>query len=290
MLLQDKMTSHNFSPSEQVVVDFILEKQELIQDYSTTMIASVTYTSPSILIRIAKKLGYAGFSAFKKAYLEEIRYLQTNFNNIDANFPFGPRDSAATIASKLVALKQESLHDTLSLLDVPALTHAIELIEHAETLKVFTIANNTFHAEEFVFKMRHIGKRTETFSFSNTMYQEATMSKSQDVALLISYSGESGEVIAVVKRLKENNVPIILLTSIGENTLSQYATVRLNITTREKSYSKLGAFSSLESLNLLLDTLYACYLNLNYEKRYAYKLEMSKQTETRNISNEIILD
>lgn len=39
MLLQEKMKNTKFSPSEEIVIDFILTKQERIKDYSTTMIA-----------------------------------------------------------------------------------------------------------------------------------------------------------------------------------------------------------------------------------------------------------
>lgn len=49
-----KMKNTKFSPSEEIVIDFILTKQERIKDYSTTMIAGETYTSPSLLVRISK--------------------------------------------------------------------------------------------------------------------------------------------------------------------------------------------------------------------------------------------
>ena len=88
MLLQEKMKNTRFSASEQFVVEFILSKQELIKNYSTTAIASETYTSPSILIRISKKLGFHGYNEFKEAFLNEVEYLKTNFQDLDANTPF----------------------------------------------------------------------------------------------------------------------------------------------------------------------------------------------------------
>ena len=72
MLLQEKMKNTKFSPSEEIVIDFILTKQERIKDYSTTMIAGETYTSPSLLVRISKKLGFSGYNNFKNAFLEEV--------------------------------------------------------------------------------------------------------------------------------------------------------------------------------------------------------------------------
>lgn len=290
MLLQEKMNDLKFSPSERIVVDFILDKQELISDYSTTMIAGETYTSPSILVRISKKLGFGGFNEFKRAFLEEVIYLKKNFQDLDANTPFKRRDSFMDIANKITVLKQQSLSDTLSLIHHDSLHKAVRIIEKSDIVKVFAITNLTFLAEEFVYKLRRIGKKAETYSISNMMYQEAAMTKPCDCAVCISYSGESGELINTTTLLKTNDVPVIAVTSIGENSLSKTADVTLNTATREKSYSKIAGFSSIESISLILDILYSCYFNIDYDKNYEYKINLAKSTEVRQIDNKIIQD
>ena len=65
MLLQDKMRHTKFSTSEQIVVDFMLDQQEHLKDYSTTMIAQETYTSPSILVRISKNWDFQVIQSLK---------------------------------------------------------------------------------------------------------------------------------------------------------------------------------------------------------------------------------
>lgn len=288
MILQEKMRCLKFSPSEESVIEFILNKQELIDNYSTTQIAQETYTTPSILIRIAKKLGFNGYSDFKKAYLHEVRYLKNHFQHLDANTPFESNDPIMTVANKIAQLKQESINDTLSLIQHDSLQKALHILEGSDKICVFTISNLTFQAEEFVFKLRHIGKNAETFSISNMMYQEAIMTTPSDCALCISYSGESPEIIQTAKYLTDRHVPIISITSMGDNSLSELSNVSLQITTREKSYSKIGAFSSLESISFILDTLYSCYFNLSYDSNYEYKKNVSKITEYREINNTII--
>lgn len=290
MLLQEKMKTTDFSPSERIVADFILEKQELIQDYTTTMIAGETYTSPSVLVRIAKKLGFNGFNELKKAFLEEVQYLKHNFQNLDANQPFTSRDSIMNIAAIITRLKQESLNDTLSLLHHDTLQKAVLLLQKSSAIKVFALSNLTFQAEEFVHKLRHIGLRAETYSTSNTLLQEAKMSTATDCAVCISYSGETPELIYVAKLLRQNRVPLIVISSVGENSLTRLGNVVLQVATREKSYSKIGAFTSLESISLLLDILYSCLFRTDYDKHYAYKVNLSKATEFRQIDNAIIQD
>lgn len=288
MLLQEKMKAGDFSPSERAVVNFLLEKQELIEDYTTTRIAGETYTSPSVLVRISKKLGFSGYSQLKKAFLEEVRYLKRDFGSLDANQPFLAGDSPMTIAAAVTKLKEESLQDTLSLLRRDRLQKAVRLLENGETIRVFAVSNLTFLAEEFVHKLRHTGIRAETYSTSNTMYQEAKMATCRDCALCLSYSGETPELLRAASLLRQNRVPLVVLSSVGENSLTRMAAVVLQVATREKSYSKIGAFSSLESMALLLDILYSCLFAADYDRRYSYKINLSKATEFRSIDNGVI--
>lgn len=288
MLLQEKMKTTKFSPSEQTVIDFILKKQELIEPYTTIMIAGETYTSPSVLIRTSKKLGFNGFNEFKKAFLKEVNYLKTSFSDLDANKPFAATDSIMNIAHIITKLKQESLNDTLSLIHHDSLQKAIRIMEKADVIKVFAIANLTFQAEELVYKLRRIGKKAETYSISNMMIQEATMTSSNDCAICISYSGESEELLYTTNILKQNQVPIIVISSVGENSLTCLGDTVLQITTRERAFSKIGAFASLESISLILDILYSCYFKTNYDHFYAFKTDLAKVTEKRIIDNNII--
>ena len=93
MLLKEQMKAYPFSHNERVIIDYILDKQINIKDYSVKMIADATFTSPSTLIRISKKLGFQGWVEFKDAYLEEANYLNSHFCNIDSNLPFSNQDS-----------------------------------------------------------------------------------------------------------------------------------------------------------------------------------------------------
>ena len=127
--------------------------------------------------------------------------------------------------------------------------------------------------------------------FSNNLFHDAAMSSPDECAICISYSGESSNIVKTAQILKENNCPIIAITSIGNNSLSDLATVTLRVTTREKSFSKIAGFSSLESISIVLNTLYACLFSLNYHDNLTYKLDIAKKIENAPIiNNEIIAE
>ena len=83
-------------------------------------------------------------------------------------------------------------------------------------------------------------------------------------------------------------MPILAITSLGTNSLSKIADVVLHISTREKMYSKIGGFSSLTSISLVLDILYSCKFSLHYGINMQYKTDIAKRVEVnRRVDNEI---
>ena len=141
MLLQEQMKQDIFSYNEKTIIDFILEKQEQIKDYSTKMIGDETYTAPSTIIRIAHKLGFQGWSDFKEAFLDEVIYLNNHFQEIDPNFPFTNQDTMMQIAHKITQLHIESAKDTASLIQHDTLQKALRIMAKADVIKVFAVAN-----------------------------------------------------------------------------------------------------------------------------------------------------
>ena len=290
MLLQERMKAYHFSPSERIVIDYILDKQELIRDYSTKMIADETYTSPSLLIRISKKLDYSGWSELKRAFLNEVQYLNNHFKTIDPNYPFTDNDNITTIAAKIGQLQIESIEDTLSLIHHDALQKAIQIMRESDEIRLFSINNLNYIGEEFVYKLNRINMRASIFPNSDNMLQHAAMTTSNQCAVCISYSGETPNLLKTVALAKDNGVPIIAITSIGNNSLSRLSDVVLHVSTREKTYSKISAFSSLQSMHTILDILFSCLFSLNYNENLEYKLAIASKVENNRIIDNSILE
>ena len=69
MLIIEKLKlKEKMSDNEESIADFILGLGEELKKYSTRNIADATYTSPATVVRLCKKLGFAGFDDFKKQF------------------------------------------------------------------------------------------------------------------------------------------------------------------------------------------------------------------------------
>ncbi|MED3542392.1 MurR/RpiR family transcriptional regulator [Bacillus toyonensis] len=286
MLLIEKMKEDIFSPSESEIIVYLFKQRENIKDKTTKQISKETYTHPSTLIRIAKKLGYSGWVELKNSFLGEIEYLNSHFSSIDANYPFDDRDSIMTVANKMALLNQTTISDTLSLLNHDDLQRATNMLDEAAHIKVFSMYHNLLICHDFKSKMNRIGKHVSLCTVDP--HFEAVNSNTETCAIVISYSGESEDIVGLLPFLKRKKVPVIALTSIGENTLTKYADCILRITTREKLYSKIGSFSSNESICFLLDLLYACVFSEDYKNNLEYKIRISKYFDHRKSSNKVM--
>lgn len=286
MLLTEKMREDIFSQSERDIINYLFKQREHIKDKTVKQISEETYTHPSTLIRIAKKLGYNGWLELKEHFLDEIDYLNRHFTSIDANYPFNERDSLMTVANKMALLNQTTISDTLSLLNLDDLEKATSLIEKVQHIKVFSIYHNLMLCHDFKSKMDRIGKHVSLCMVDP--HFEAANSTSETCAIVISYSGESKEVIDILPFLQKKKVPIIAITSMGENTITKYAHCVLRMTTRERLYSKIGNFSSNDSICFLLDVLYACVFSKDYQNNLDYKIRLSKYVDHRTSSNKVM--
>jgi DNA-binding MurR/RpiR family transcriptional regulator len=271
--------------SQKTVGEFLLKEKWNLPKYSMQEIADATYTSKSTLVRVAKQLGFHGWNDFIAEYKDELRYMASHKVGEDVNMPFSESDSTLEIAGKISSVMYESQQETLQLLEQHTLDNVVDALLDAKRICMFGLSINYFMAEIFQHKMILIGRPVEIISQAEQRFQAETMTK-DDVAIMISYSGndERRNPTSLIPGLEKNQVPIVGITSMGDNLLRRHSTYTLTIASRERLYSKIGSFATEASIMLILDTIYACYFEKNYDENMRYKISLSKNTERNRYS------
>ncbi|MGB9343731.1 MurR/RpiR family transcriptional regulator [Trichococcus sp.] len=288
MLIREKMETIKFSPAEKEVVEYLLRYPEVLDEKTMQEIAAETYTQPSTLIRIAKKLGFDGWVECKKAYQEEHDYLTRNFVDIDANLPFEANDSIMTISKKMASLGQSTIEDTLSLIHHDTLQQAKQMLLRAKHIQIFANNANMLIPQDFALKMNRIKHHTAVSTIKGEDVYTAYTCPEGTCAILISYTGESTAMKQIANILKAEGVPTIGITGIGDNYLSRVVDCYLPITTREKLYSKIGNFTINLSIIYLLDVLYSIVFAENYEENLSHVIRLGKIADKRKTSSDIM--
>ena len=284
MLLFQKVEelAHRHSDARRVIGEFILKEKSALGKYSMQEIADRTFTSKSSLVRFAQALGYSGWKEFQKEFLSETYYEETHYTDIDPNFPFEENSTTKDIIYKICNLQVESILDTADQIDIKELEKAVDLLAEAEHVAVLGQPPNTYMADLFKRKMSAIG-RTVLVSNAGDQGLLAHAMREKDCVILISYSGNNAERVPMnlVDILKENHVPIIAITGMGENLLRNQADCVLSMSSRERLYTKIGTFATEESIGFLLNLLYSCYFARNYNKNMEHKIRISRHFEKR---------
>lgn len=279
MLIKEKLKQTKFSDSQQAVVDYMMKLGPKIRDKTVRQIARETYTSSATMIRIAHKLNYPGWEDLKNAFIEEQEYLSSHFQEVDANIPFSRSDSPMTIANRIAVLEKEAINDTLALINWETIEKAAALIGSRRIVNIVAMNNTIAQAEEFMYKMGRIQKMVIVQPPSGEGLYNGTITDPSSCMIVISYTGETGNFIRWIQYAKEAGVPVIAITSLGENSISRLADLTLRICTREKMFSKISWYASEVSISYLLNVLYSLVFAADYDHYLETKVKRSKKIE-----------
>ncbi len=249
--LNIKENYDSLTKSEKKIAKYIIENPKIAIKNSVQEIGEITGTSPASVIRFSKKIGYDSLSDLKidlasfdsNTYKEEIDHI------IDES------DNMMEVLEKVNYKVQKSNDNTMSLVNGEMLEEAVRLIKGADTVYVFAIGASGLAAIDFQHKMIRVKRNVIYYSDSALQLITSLNIKENDVAIGISYTGNTKSVNQSMKQAKENGAKTIAITTGGNNKLSEVSDVIINIP-RIESDVRIGAISSRNSQFLITDTLF----------------------------------
>lgn len=271
----------NFSQSEKQISRYILNNGEDVLSMSVKELSKKTYTSPATIVRLCKKLGLEGYNEFKIKYSAELQFDKRNKKRIDVNFPFQPNDNDETIAKNLLSMTKEVINDTHQLLDFNNLKTIVDILYNAQEIDIYGSGNSILVGLSFQHKMARIGKNVNIRTIPGEQIFLTSISNEKKAAILISYSGETSDLIRFANILKTKKTPIIAITSLGDNQLSKLADYILHVDSREKIFSKMAPFSSQISMEYILNLIFSCIYKKDYEQNTKTKIDFDKINDSR---------
>ena len=271
-----------FSESEKEIARYILNHGDDVLSMSVKELAKNTYTSPATIVRLCKKIGLEGYNDFKIKYSAELQYDLHHSNRIDVNFPFEKKDTHPMICHKLASLSEEVIADTIKLIDFDQLEKIVDLLYQSHDIDIYGSGNSLLAAMSFQHKMMRIARNVNLKALHGEQVFLSYNSDEKRIAVIISYSGETHDLIQIAQILKEKKTPIIVLTTIGDNHLSHYADYILNIGSREKIFTKIAPFASQVSMEYLLNVIFSCIFQKDYDQNIQNKISYDKKNDSRH--------
>lgn len=261
LVLRESMP--NLSGTEQEIAEYLLRNPREIVDLSIHELARRTFSSSSSIVRLCHRLGFAGFKEFRKAMTMELAVREQSQK--EGAKELSRSDSLDEIIEKITYKNIMSLEDTKNLMDVNTLRECLWLIRKARFIYLFGLGASLCAAKDAYLKFLRLNKPCIINEDWHSQLLQARNASAEDLGIVISYSGNTLEVIECMKALKANGTPIIAITRCMNTPVSEMADQRLFTTANESTF-RSGAMSSRISQLNIIDILYTALANSQYEE------------------------
>lgn len=262
----------NLTNNEKQIVNFILAKPNEFLNMDSDTICKECFVSTTTLYRLCKKLNLSGLSELKVKISGSINsYLHEN-KEFDFDFPVKQNQTYYEILTKIREDYDQTILSTFNLFNLDDLKLSIDAMKKAKQIDVYTSAGNIFFAENFKFQMQEIGITINVPEEEYNQRLVAACSDETHMAILISFGGRGILVNKLAKTLKNSKTPILLISSTEDNPMMEIADYQLYLCSNENHYNKISSFSTRLSLLYILDILFACYFESDYDNNLKKKL------------------
>ena len=211
------------SKSEKIVADYILKNKLTASDLTISELSKKTNVSCSTINRLALNLGYDGYKEFiKSLYLNahnDEKELNKHIYDVDIDDDFNL--SIKEVASLVCSLNIEAITNTYKMLDMKTLNKVIKLIDKAQRVVIFALSGSIVVAKDMLFKLERLGIACQVSDNYHSLLANASTLKKNELAVFISYSGNTKEVIEAAKLAKETEATVVGITMVGNNQLSK---------------------------------------------------------------------
>ena len=261
-LLSLRERSKSFSNTEKQSAESILANPYLVVDMSVHELARHTFSSASTIVRLCNHTGYSGYKEFRRAITYELAQREQS-KRIEQK-EIARSDSLEDIIDKITYLNIISLEETKELLDVQVLRDCVALLHKARVIYLFGLGASLCAAKDAYLKFLQLNKLCIINEDWHSQILQARNATREDVAIVVSYSGVTQEIIECMQELKRNGTPIIAITRCVQSPVSELADHKL-YTAANESLFRSGAMSSRMSQLNVIDILYTALANEEYE-------------------------
>lgn len=268
------------SNTEKTIIKYIIKDPQSVLDFSIHELAAKTYSSPATVLRLCKKIGFSGYREFRLAISYELAMQEKGAN--EEKKEITKLDNIHEIVEKITYRNMISLEKTRKLMDFNVLEKVVDLICQSKTIGFFGIGSSQHVAQDAYLKFLRLGKACSVNVDSHSQMIQAKNMQKEDLGIVISYSGQTLEMIECMKSLKENQTPVVAITRYGVSPVSELSTYNLYVAANELIF-RSGAMSSRISQLNIVDILYTAYVSKTFDhsmKRLArthiYKPHTSK--------------
>lgn len=271
------------SKSEKKVADFILSRGYDIAKMSISNLAQQCAVSEPTIIRFSTHTGFKGYSDFKLKLIKD--WGIKNSQNIEppllVDLYIDKDDRLEDIPVKMINTTIHALNDTLSIFDTSTYKKAVEAIAQAGIIDIYGVGNSGSIANDFMNKLMRIGLNARAL-YDNHLQQISSLSLTKtDVAIAISHSGSTKDIVDTLELAKATGATTIALTNYKASKITEFADLVFCTGDFETTFYTETMVSRI-SLLAIVDMLYMGILLSDYQKYTAHLNKVNRLVKEKN--------
>jgi len=176
-----------------------------------------------------------------------------------------PEDSLERVVQVVGSADLRAIQQTIDRIDLDALERAAQALAKARRIDVYGVGASGLVAQDLVQKLLRIGLIAHAHSDPHLAVTNAVQLKAGDVAIAITHSGATGDVIEPLRVAFERGATTVAITGRPDSSVTQYADHVLTTSTARESELRPAAMSSRTSQLLVVDCLFVGVAQRTYE-------------------------
>ncbi len=266
------------NPAENGFIKSLSNNPEAFVGKGLKEVAEMSYASQATIYRLCRKLGYKGYKDFQQALVYETAIMQESAKA--SVMDIEPGLAVEDIIKQVTRKNVESLEITSKLVNPRDIKKCIKLLDKARNINLFGVGSSLLVARDLYLKLIRIGKMCNICDDLHSQILYAKTMGKEDLAIVISYSGLTEEMIACAEIAKEKGATVIAITRSSGSKLGKYADIVLEVAATELIV-RSGAMSSRISQLNVIDILYVSYVNYHYDDLHdSFAKTQIQKTET----------
>lgn len=269
-LLKTLSEREKFSAVEQNIIKYILDNPKEIVNMSIRELANKTFTSSAAIFRLCQKCGLKGYTEFKIKFISEVNRT-SDFENDelekpirDLHRPINGKDDVKSVVRRMAFLQIEAIEETKNEINYKQLERVADMMNAAGQIVFFGFDLNYYISQSTVYHLVRTGKPAVVYETVNNQVAKAVMFKKEDVAILISRTGENKNLIRISQVLKRKEAKIILLSASRDTSLDKLCDEFIYIA-NVIDYLSMGGVIFSVGCRYILDVLFGILFSKNYK-------------------------
>ncbi|NGN67475.1 MurR/RpiR family transcriptional regulator [Streptomyces sp. A7024] len=243
------------SRSMQRVAEVVAEDPAGCAQLTVTELAERTGTSEATVVRTVRELGYTGYRAFRLALAGYAGQQQaTDSPSVTADIAVD--DPLTDVVAKLATDERQTLADTAAGLDVAQLEAAVTALAGSRRVDIYGIGASALAGQDLAQKLLRIGLIAHAHTDTHLAVTTAVQLGPTDVAVAITHSGATGEVIESLRIAARRGATTVAVTSRPGSPVTHHADLVLATTAPRESELRPAAMSSRTSQHFVVDCLF----------------------------------